>query len=386
LLIFFLFFYNLFASISGPSWNAWMKDLVPEKQLGTFFSRRSGNMQILNVIVSLLLAFIIDYVKDHYPQYELTTYASMFITAGVIGITGALILSRTPEPQSYMPRENIFLLLKRPFKDANFRKLLVFNSAWVFALNIAIPFFAVFMLKELKLSMTYVIGLTVISQLCSIATIRMWGRFSDRYSNKTILAISAPLYILCIIGWCFVGIYSRPWANLTLLVFIHMFTGIATAGINLSLLNIGMKLAPREHSIVYLSTKNIVTAVFSSVSPLIGGILADYFTGRSLVVNAEWKGRSMDKVLHLISLHDMNFLFLIGAVLAFISLEMLIRVKEVGEVEKDVVMKIMRSSIKNNLKEYYVIGDLISWHDQFLGIFKKKTQHSEKPVNEIPES
>src|SRR5690348_8857203 len=29
-LIFFLFFYYLFGSIAGPSWNSWMKDLVPE--------------------------------------------------------------------------------------------------------------------------------------------------------------------------------------------------------------------------------------------------------------------------------------------------------------------------------------------------------------------
>jgi MFS family permease len=373
LLVFFLFFYNLFASIAGLSWNAWMKDLVPGAQLGTYFSRRSGRMQVLNVLLSISLAFGIDYIKAHYPQFELTTYSIMFMVAGVIGITGAFVLSTVPEPQSYLANENIFQLFKRPLKDGNFIKLLLFNSAWVFALNIAIPFFTVYMLKNLGLSMTYVIGLTVVSQLCSIFTIRMWGRFSDRYSNKTILAIAAPVYILCIIGWCFVGIYSLFISNIVLLVFIHMFTGIATAGINLSLTNIGLKLAPNEHAIVYLSTKNIITAIFSSVAPLIGGILADYFTNRSLVINAEWAGPRISKVLHLVSLHDMNFLFLIGAVLAFISLEFLIRVKEVGEVEKDVVVRIMRSSIKNNLKEYFLIGNLISWHDQLWGLIKKKT-------------
>lgn len=372
LLILFVFFYNVFASIAGLSWNAWMKDLVPGNQLGTYFSRRSSFMQTLNVVLSLCLAFLIDYVKDNYPAYELTTYSIMFIVAGAIGVIGAFLLSKVPEPQSFLARENLFQLFKRPLKDHNFRRLLVFNSAWVFALNIAIPFFTVYMLKNLGLSMTYVIGLTVISQLCSIFTIRMWGRFSDRYSNKTILAIAAPVYILCIIGWCFVGIYSRFTANIVLLAFIHMFTGIATAGINLSLTNIGLKLAPNEHAIVYLSTKNIVTAVFSSVAPLIGGVLADYFAHRSLSINAEYAGPTMNKVLHLVSLHDMNFLFLIGAALAFLSLEALIRVKEVGEVEKDVVVRIMRSSIKSNLKDVFLIGNLISWHDQLWGLFKRK--------------
>jgi MFS family permease len=373
LVIFFLFFYYLFASIAGPSWNAWMKDLVPESQLGSFFSRRSSNMQMLNVALSLALAFLIDFIKDHYPQFELATYSVMFIVAGVSGLSGALfLLARTPEPQSILARENIFTLLKRPLKDANFRKLLVFNSAWVFALNIAIPFFTVFMLRELKLSMTYVIAMTVISQLCSIFTIRMWGAFSDRYSNKTILAIAAPLYILCILGWCFVGIYSRFTPNIILLVVLHLFAGIATAGINLSLTNIGLKLAPREHAIVYLSTKNIVTAVFSSVAPIVGGLLADYFGDRSLVINAEWVSPKFSKVLHLVSLHGMNFLFLVGAALAFMSLQLLVRIKEVGEVEKTTVVRIMRSSIKNNLKEYFLIGNLISWHDQLWGLIKKK--------------
>ncbi len=374
LIIIFLFFYYLFGSIAGPSWNAWMKDLVPENQLGSFFSRRSSNMQILNVVLSLSLAFFVDYIKNNYPQYELTTYSIMFIMAGVFGLSGAIfLLSRTPEPQSFLIKENIFKLLMRPLKDSNFRRLLVFNSAWVFALNIAIPFFTVYMLRELNLSMAYVIALTVISQLCSIFTIRMWGRFSDKYSNKTILAITAPLYILCIIGWCFVGIYSRFLANMILLVVIHIFTGVATAGINLSLTNIGLKLAPKEHSIVYLSTKNIITAIFSSIAPIIGGLLADYFGNRALVINAEWVGPKFNKVLHLVSLHDMNFLFLIGAVPAFISLELLVRVKEVGEVEKTTVVRIMRSSIKNNLKEYFLIGNLITWHEQLWGLIKKKS-------------
>lgn len=377
LLIVFLFIYYFFASMAGLSWNAWMKDLVPGNQLGSYFSRRSGNMQILNVSLSLCLAFLIDYIKDHHPQFEFATYTIMFMVAGLVGIAGALILSKTPEPQAYMPKESIWQLFKRPFADPNFRRLLVFNSAWVFALNIAIPFFTVFLLKNLQLSMTYVIGLTVISQLSSILTIRMWGNFSDRYSNKTILAITSPLYILCIVGWCFVGIYSRFWANITLLGFIYLGMGIATAGINLSLTNIGLKLAPREHSIIYLSAKNIVTAIFSSVAPLVGGLLADYFANRSLVVNTQWKGPTVDRVFHLVSLHDMNFLFLIGAALAFISLELLLRVKEVGEVEKDIVVRIMRSSIKNNLKGHFLIGSVISWHDQLWGLFKKKTP----PVN-----
>jgi MFS family permease len=371
-LIFFLFFYYFFGSIAGPSWNAWMKDLVPEKSLGTYFSRRASYTQTVNVVLSLLLAFFIDYVRRSYPQHLLQTYSLMFITGGVTGLIGAFILSRVKEPRSEPVRDNIFKLFKKPLKDRNFRRLLIFNSAWVFALNIATPFFTVFLMKSIKLSLSYIIALGILSQLSSILTIRMWGAYADRYSNKTIIAIGAPLYILCILAWCFVGIYSSFYTNFIFLALIYIVTGFATAGINLSLTNIGLKLAPREDSIVYLSSKNIITAFFSSIAPLIGGSLADFFTSRHLTVNAEYAGPHAHKVFHLISLHDWNFLFLIGAFLAFLALELLVQVKEVGEVEKEQVVRIMRTNIKSNLKDYFLIGTLIGWHDQLWAIIRRR--------------
>ena len=142
--------------------------------------------------------------------------------AGIIGIAGAFLLSKVPEPGSVLANESIMRLFKKPLQDGNFKRLMVFNSVWVFALNIATPFFTVFLMKSMGLSISYVIGLTIISQLSSIFTIRIWGRYADRYSNKTIIAISAPLYILVMIAWCFVGIYSNLYSNLILLVFIHI--------------------------------------------------------------------------------------------------------------------------------------------------------------------
>lgn len=372
LLIFFLFFYYFFGGIAGPAWNSWMKDLVPETMLGAYFARRASYAQTLNAVLSLLLALAVDFVKKRYPQFELHTYSTMFAAAGSFGILGAYFLYRTPEPQSYLERENIFNLFKRPLKNANFRKLLAFNSAWIFAVNLATPFFTVFLLKTIGLPLSYIIGLTILGQVCSILTVRVWGRYGDRYSNKTVIAILCPLYMFCLIGWCFVGIYSGLYTNLVLLVFIHIFSGMATGGINLSLINIGLKLAPREDAIVYLSVKNIVTAFFSSTAPLIGGILADYFHNRSLKINAEWVGPALSRELQLVSLHQYNFLFAIGALVAFVAIEFLFRVKEVGEVEKDVVVRVMRSHIKTNLKEAFLIGQLINWHDQFWRLLKGK--------------
>jgi len=377
-LIFFLFFYYLFGSIAGPSWNAWMKDLVPEKMLGTYFAKRTRLNQIVSLTLSIVLALLVDYVKKNNPNNQLAVYAIMFIAAGCIGITGAVFLSKAPEPQSLHTRDNIFSLLKKPFKDSNFRRLLIFNSMWVFALNLATPFFTVFLLKDLNYPISYVIILGIISQVFSILAVRNWGKFADRYSNKTIIAISAPIYIMCIIAWCFVGIYTHLYANIILLVVIYIFTGISTAGVNLSLTNIGLKLAAREQSIIYLSAKNIVTAFFSTIAPLLGGILADYFAKRHLNITAQWGGPSVNKVFRLLQLHDWNFLFLIGAFFAFIAMELLAQVKEKGEVEKEQVKRIMRTSFRNSLRDYFLIGHLIGWHEHLWSAIRKKLYEEDR--------
>ncbi|WP_033402425.1 MFS transporter [Dyadobacter beijingensis] len=362
LLLFFLFFYYFFGSVAGPSWNAWMKDLVPGDMLGAFFSKRSRNSQILNVVLSIILAFAIDYMRRHAPQYELYVYAIMFMMAGVAGLAAVTLLARVPEPRSYLPNENILKMFVKPLRDTNFQKLLVFNSFWLFAVNLATPFFTVFMLKTLGLTMTYIIPLTILSQLSSIFTIGFWGKFADRYSNKTIISITAPLYLACVIAWCFVGIYTNLVSNLALLAAIHMVSGSANAGTNLALTNIGLKLAPSREAIVYLSVKNIITSVFSSLAPLVGGYLADYYTLRQLRVIAEWSGPNLQKSFRLLLLHEWNFLFLIAAVLAVVALQFLPRVREAGEVHKSVVKRIMRTSLRSNLRDYFVIDVLINWH------------------------
>lgn len=372
LLIFFLFFHYLFGSVAGPSWNAWMKDLVPENMLGSYFAKRSSYTQSLNVVLAIVLALALDFVRSKHPDFEINAYGMMFIAAGAVGIAGAWMLSFVQEPRSSMGDENIIKLLISPMRDGNFQRLLAFNSVWIFAVNMATPFFTVFMMKSLGLSLSFIIALNILSQVSSIFTIRLWGRLADRYSNKTIIALSAPLYVLCLIAWCFVGLYDHFYTNIGLLAIIHIFMGISTAGINLSITNLGLKLAPRKTAIAYLTARNMVLSVFGSVAPIIGGKLADYFTERSLEINVQWTSPEAERIFHFVSLHEWNFLFLIGAVVALIAVELLVHVKEVGEVDKDFVKRLMRHSIRMNLRDFFVIGTLVSWHDQLWEVIKRR--------------
>lgn len=350
-LIFLLSFHYLFGSIAGASWSSWMKDLVPQHRMGAYFAHRHRLMMTLNVVLSVFLALSLDYIKLHYPQYELTAYGIMFLIGALFGMLGVYALARTPEPTSHLPKENLVKLFSRPLKNKNFRNLLTFQSSWTFALNMATPFFAVYMMKTLGLSLSYIIGFGLIAQVSNIFTIKMWGKYADRFSNKTMIGVAAPVAIASILAFTFVGMPSSKLMTVVLLVVIHILNGASMAGINLVIDNFGLKLAPKEEAIVFISTRNIMVAFISALAPMLGGLLADFFATRSLVWSFEWNGPKGISTIELINLQNWNFLFIIGAFLAIASLRLLKRVKEDGEVEKEVVVGEMRLAFRSKLKE-----------------------------------
>jgi Na+/melibiose symporter-like transporter len=345
-LIFLLSFQYLFASIAGGSWHAWMRDLIPQQILGSYFSHRSRLMQILNVTLSLFIAMSVDYIKEHYPTHEITAYAVMFIISGVTGMWGVYALARTPEPKSTPINDNIVKLFSKPLTVPNFRKLLVFNSCWIFAFNLVTPFFAVYMMKTLGLPLVYVICLNIVSQVSSITSIKLWGRCSDRFSNKTIIRICAPVYIACIMAWSVIGIMNTV-VMLPLLVVMHILMGASNAGITLALQNIGLKLAPAEEGIVYLVTKNIVTAVFSATAPLAGGLLADFFTSH-FVINLFGRGQ-------------WNLFFMAGVAVGILSLKLLREVKEDGELDKKLLVAELQHTFKKRVRYWHHMPLLHRW-------------------------
>ncbi|HEY9197465.1 MAG TPA: MFS transporter, partial [Mucilaginibacter sp.] len=311
-------------------------------------SRRARMAQTLNVTLSLATAIGLDFIKRHYPAQEITAYTTLFLTGGVLGMVSVYRLLRTPEPIAEPMEEKVLPLFRKALRSANFRKLLMFNSLWAFSLNLATPFFAVFMLKSLGLPVAYLIGLGILSQLSGILSLSLWGRYSDKFSNKTVIRLCAPLYVLCIVAFAFAGLPSSGSVTLGILALIHIISGFSTAGINLSLSNIGIKLAPKNEAIVYLSAKNMFVAFFSTVAPLVGGLLADLFANNTIGLSLQLSGNRHMQV-NLLQLQGWNYFFIIGGLLALLSLRLLRNVKEEGETEKSLVVIHMRTSLKHRL-------------------------------------
>lgn len=339
-------------AISGCSWNSWMRDLIPQDILGSFFSKRMRLATGVGIALSLIAAMFLDFWKKSFANLELEGYSMLFLAGLFAGLVSVYFLIKTPEIRMPASRERIriFKVFSEPFKNENFRKLMVFLASWNFAVNLAGPFFMVYMLKRLGMSMSFIIGLSILSQVLNFTFLRIWGKFTDRFSNKSVLAISGPLFILSILAWAFTTMPEKYFLTVPLLIGIHAVMGLSSAGVSLASGNISMKLAPKGQATAYLATNTVINSVAAGVAPILGGKFADFFAGRELAWTLEYTAPGAEYSLPTLNLQQWDFFFALAFVIGLYSLHRLAMVKEEGEVEENIVARELYTEIRSQVR------------------------------------
>ena len=331
----------------GPVWVTasvnWMRDLVPRELLGSYYSRRLALMTIAAAIVGLGGSFFVRWWQS-WAAPEDAIFAYSFLLIGgwaVLGVTGPLLVTRAKEP--LMPpapetgRSTVSIILE-PLKDANFSRLVRFLVIWNFALNMAVPFFAVYMLTRLGLSLPVVIGFTILSQMTNVLFVRVWGAMADRTGSKTVLSLSASLYLLVIIGWVFTTNPDRYFLSLPLLAALHVFAGIAAAGVLLTIQTLTLKSAPAGRATPYLGIAGMAAGLGAGTGPLVGGALADFFSVRVFRIDFSWSSPNGLFELPAVTLTGFDFLFAIAFILGLFSLNLLAALREEGEIGRETAL------------------------------------------------
>jgi len=352
--------YSVISAVSNCSWNSWMRDLVPQDRLGSFFSKRMRLSTGLGVVLSLAAAFYIDYWKKAFPNVELYGYSIMFAAGSIAGLVGVYFISTIPEPRMATGEgeADFFRLISQPFKDANFKELVMFLGSWNFAINLAAPFFTVYMLKRLQLDMSFVIAFTILSQIMNVAFLRIWGRFSDRFSNKSVLGVSGPLFMGCILAFTFTAMPEKHILTIPLLVVIHVLMGISMAGVTLASGNIGLKLAPKGRATAYLAANSLVNSLAAGVAPILGGRFADFFAERQLSLMLKWTSPERELTFQTFHFQHWDFFFLFAFLIGLYSIHRLTRVKEIGEVEEEIVVHELISQVRRDMRNLSTVGGL----------------------------
>lgn len=345
-----ILFSSLLGGVGGCAWNSWMRDLIPEGNMGAFFSRRLQVSIVLGIIISLLASILVDQWQNLFGSQQIFAYSTLFFLGAVLGLSGVFFLFKVPEPAMLVQKINFFRVLTLPFKDLNFRRLMIFLTSWSFAVNLAAPFFTVYMLKKLELGMSLVVVLSVVSQVFNFMFLSVWGRQADRFSNKSVLAVSCPLFMLSVLAWAFTTLPDKYFLTLPLLFLIHIIMGTAIAGVSIASGNISLKLAPRGQATSYLAANTLVNSLAAGLAPIVGGKFADFFEFRDLSILLRWTGPVKEFTLRTLSFQHWDFFFAFAFFVGLYALHRLSLIKEEGKVDDRAVRAELIAVVKKPLR------------------------------------
>ncbi|MEG3163402.1 MFS transporter [Sphingomonas sp. PB2P19] len=345
-------------AVGTCAWNAWMRDLAPENRLGDVFAKRTVWLTAINLVLGLAAALALDLTGEHSTTRD-AVFAGMFVLGCVTGLISAQIVAAMPEPLMPPPGGPVRLiaLVRQPLRDLNFARLLVFVGSWQFAVNLATPFFTVFIVRQLQFDVSFVMLLSVVSQMANILALRGWGALSDRFANKSVLAVCAPVYILSIVAMIGASqIGNRDLVKLWLIV-LHLFMGASVAGVTLAATNIALKLSPRGSATAYIAASATVTAVAAGLAPIIGGLLADFFARRKLELLLRWSSPQAAFSLP-ITLTSWDFYFLLAGLLGLYAIHRLTLVSEQGEIERREMVGELLSETRRTIRNISTVAGL----------------------------
>jgi len=252
-------------NIAAPAWGSLMTEYIPFGSRGKYFGWRGMMLGTVNLVSSVLAGLILYLLTNNIYFGFLAIFAGAFVSR----IVSCYFISKMYEPKIWVRREDYFsfvdFLIRLP--KSNFAKFSLFISFFMFSTNIAAPFFAVYMLRDLHFNYLVFTVLTNAAVATSFLTMRYWGRLTDKYGNIKILKFTSILVPFVPVMWLISG-------DQTYLFFLQLFAGFTWAGFNLSSVNFvydAATPAKRERCISYF---NFMNGFGVGIGAVLGGAMA----------------------------------------------------------------------------------------------------------------
>ena len=263
---------GLFQASAGALWASWMGDVVPERRRGRYFGLRSGVVGIVGMLASLAAGRFLDLVAA--PM----NFQIVIGVAVVTAMIGVALYGFHYEPPASQAPASLATVLVEPWRDANFRRFLLYGVYWQAAVLLAAPFILPYFLDGLGMSFTQVAVWSAIVASCTLVTASLWGRMADRYGNKPVLTLATVLSGTVMPATWILATPSRLWP-----IWLSGVVGaVAWGAIGPALFNLALAKSPPEKRITYYAMFSLVTGVAGFLGGLLSGPLFLFFQGLDL--------------------------------------------------------------------------------------------------------
>ncbi len=258
--------YAIFGWYGGAAWGSWMGDLVPSEERGRYFGKRNR----ICGAVTLSSTFIAGWILNYFVKSNIFLgFALIFFAAMVARFTSFYLLTKQYEPELVIDKRYYFTLYEfvKRINDNNFGRFVMYISLLNFAVNIAGPFFAVYMLRDLHYSYLSYTIVILTAGLTEVLSMPFWGRIGDKYGNVKVMKICGWLVAFLPLYWIFAP-------NIYWILLIQVISGFSWSGLNLTHLNFIYDTVTQQRRAICMSYLNILRGICVFVGALLGGIIA----------------------------------------------------------------------------------------------------------------
>jgi MFS family permease len=269
---------NFVGSYANPAWTNIVADLVPAQRRGRYFSERNFTMGIAALIITGIGGIIIRRVNG-WGGNEFAGYQIVWFIALAFGVLSTIAFSRIPDRP---PRPTTVSGERAPLLSAlrshpRFVAFLVGALFWNLSIQIAGPFFNIYLITELGGSVETV-GLTAgVMSITGLLGNIFFGRRNDKHGALRVIRDAGLIIPLLPIAW---GVATAPWH----VFFITGVAGFAWAGYNLANFNLLLELSPPEARSRAVALYQTVVFASAVLGPLVGGLLIDLFGYRPVFI------------------------------------------------------------------------------------------------------
>ncbi len=323
--------YFIFGNLATPPWNSLMGDIVPESNRGAYFGYRNRIMSMYSLGAIALGGLLLHGTQKTGMPW--VGFSLLFVSAVVARLLSAYSLSKMENPVYHVDDKDDFSLIEffAGFRHSTFVRFVIYTGLIHFAVMLAGPFFAVYMLRDLNFSYLQFMIVSAVAVLVQYFTLHNWGKFGDKFGNRKVLEITGLMLPIVPVLWLLTD-------NFYFILLIQMLAGLTWAGFSLSMGNFIYDAIPSAKRAKCFAIFNILNATGIFLGGSIGGWLSGYLPVSISI---------FDTQITMIS--NLQWLFLFSGVLRLIiSIIFLPTIMEIRDVEpitfKDLIFRI--SSIR----------------------------------------
>ncbi|MFH1878592.1 MAG: MFS transporter [Candidatus Omnitrophota bacterium] len=264
----FIFFVVLFTSsgaVATTAWGSLMSDLVSSRGRGAYFGWRNRALGFVTVIAAFTAGVLLNTMKKINIFRGFTV---LFFFAFIFRMVSWFFLRKMYEPHIEYKKEHYFSLIDfvLSMRKRNFAKFVLFVSLMNFSVNLASPFFSLFILRDLKFSYMLYTIITVTATLTIYLIIGRWGRHADKVGNLKVIRFTSSL----------IGVIPLLWLinrSPLFLIGAQIFSGFVWAGFNICTTNFIYDAVTPQKRVRCISYFNVLNGLALCGGALLGGLL-----------------------------------------------------------------------------------------------------------------